>query len=704
MPTTPSTWRLDAPTTTLIFDLGRGIAELAYLGPRLPIEQDDGVLCGALQRGAHESEPDERIPPSVLPCSETGYPGAPLVEMARSGHRVALRTDPLQVEGDDAEVRFRLDDTRLGLSIRSRWCARSSGVIEVDTRVIHEGDHPLQLSSCASLVLPLPTWATHVIQYTGRWAAEMQATRTAISRSSRLHGETRGGRSGFSGGQWLIFESSETTEHHGLALAVHLAWSGDHIWALDVDCDGVAVLSIGGRVRPGEITVSRDHPFVSPSAVLAVSAAGRAALRQMLHRHVIDERLPKMFSRASRKVHLNTWEACGFDLSLPKLKTLAEQAAALGVERFILDDGWFAGRRNDRTSLGDWTVSTEIFPDGLNPLIRHVEALGMDFGLWVEPEMVSPESELHRLHPEWCLAIEGIPRATQRHQLVLDLTQPAVVDHVYSMIDTLLRRYPIAALKWDHNRELFPMPSGSVRQTQALYRLLDRLRQAHPAVEIETCASGGGRVDYAVLSRCTRFWASDNNDPIERLRINRSWLQFLPLRTLGHHVGPSPNPITGRILPMDFRAKVAMFGHMGVEADPSTMSEADRSTLKAHIAHYKAWREVIHDGALYELNSFEDGIGGWFVVEGDRGLALVTQTLFARHFETASIRLHGLQAQRRYRVRLLEPWPELPARYLADPHLWREGQSITGAALAFSGISLPLRHPETAWLVAVEAE
>ena len=704
MPTTPSTRRLDAPTTTLIFDLGRGVAELAYLGPRLPIEQDVGVLCGALQRGAHESEPDERVPPSVLPCSETGYAGAPLVEIARAGHRVALRAEPLRVEGDDAETRFRLDDTTLGLSIRSLWRARSSGVIEIDTRVIHEGDDPLQVLSCASLVLPLPRWVTHVTQYTGRWAAEMQATRSAISRSSRLHGETRGGRSGFSGGQWLIFEAPDTTEHHGSALAVHLAWSGDHTWTLDIDSDGVAVLSIGARARPGEITVSRDHPFVSPSAVLAVSAAGRAALRQMLHRHVIDECLPQIFSRASRKVHLNTWEACGFDLSLPKLKTLAEQAAALGVERFILDDGWFAGRRNDRTSLGDWTPSIDIFPDGLDPLIRHVETLGMDFGLWIEPEMVSPESELHRLHPEWCLAIEGITRATQRHQLVLDLTQPAVVDHLYSTIDTLLRRYPIAALKWDHNRELFPMPSGSIGQTEALYRLLDRLRRSHPAVEIETCASGGGRVDYAMLSRCTRFWASDNNDPIERLRINRSWLQFLPLRTLGHHVGPSPNPITGRLLPMDFRAKVAMFGHMGVEADPSAMSEADRHTLKAHIAHYKAWREVIHRGALFELNSSEDGIGGWFVIEGDRGLALVAQTLFARHFETAPIRLHGLQAQRRYRVRLLEPWPELPARYLADPDLWREGRSITGAALAFSGISLPLRHPGTAWLIAVEAE
>jgi len=704
VPTTPSTWRLDAPATTLIFDLSRGVAELAYLGPGLPPEQNASVLCGALQRGAHESEPDERIPPSILPCIEAGYAGSPAVEIARAGHQLALRAESVGVEGDDAAVTFHLVDPALTLSVESRWSARHSGVIEVSQRVNFEGEDPVQLLRCASLVLPLPRWATHVTQFSGRWAAEMHATRSEISRSARLHGETQGGTPGFSGGQWLLFESADSTEHYGLSLAVHLAWSGDHTWTLRVDPDGRAVLSIGARIRPGEIVLSRHHPFVAPSAVIAVSSSGRAALRQTLHRHVLDERLPQAFSRAPRKVHLNTWEACGFALSLPKLKSLAEQAAELGIERFILDDGWFSGRRNDRSSLGDWNPSVDVFPEGLESLIRHVESLAMDFGLWIEPEMVSPDSALYRAHPDWCLAVEGLPRATQRHQLVLDLTRADVTDHLYNVIDQLLRRYSIAALKWDHNRELFPIPSGSIGQTQALYRLLDRLRETHPKVEIETCASGGGRVDYALLSRCTRFWASDNNDPIERLRINRSWLQFLPLRILGHHVGPSPNPITGRMLSMDFRAKTAMFGHMGVEADPSTMSEDDRQTLSAHIALYKEWRDVIHHGSVYELCSSDEGAAGWFVVQMNRGLALITQSLFAQHFEAEPIRLHGLEPYQRYCVRLLTPWPEHPARYLNSPQVWREGVRMTGAALAYSGISLPRRLPGTAWLIAVEAE
>lgn len=700
MPTTPSTWRLDAPATTLVFDLGRGFAELAYLGPSLPAGDDGQALCQVLQRGSHESEPETRIPRSILPLADTGYFGTPVVDVARAGRRIALSAERVRV---DAGLHFHLKAPGAGVSIESHWAARSSGVFEVRQRVSAEAAEPLQLISMSALVLPLPSWAARVEHYSGRWSAEMQATRTSLAQTVRLGGVTHGGRSGFSGGQWFVFDAADTSEHHGFCLAVHLAWSGDHVWHLETDPDGRAVLSVGARLRAGEIHLERGGAYAAPPVVLAFSESGRAGLRNRLHRYVREDVLPSAFADLPRKVHLNTWEACGFDLSLPKLMTLAEHAAALGVERFVLDDGWFSGRRNDRSSLGDWQPSKDLFPQGLDPLIRHVESLGMDFGLWIEPEMVSPESALYRQHPQWCLSVEGVPTATQRHQLVLDLTRPDVIEYLFTTIDDVLRRHAIAALKWDHNRELFPMPVGSVAQTESLYRLLDRLRKAHPSVEIETCASGGGRVDYALLSRCTRFWASDNNDPIERLRINRSWLQFLPLRACGHHVGPSPNPITGRALPMDFRAKVAMFGHLGVEADPQQMSEADRQALAAHIALYKAWRAVLHHGEVYELEAFAEGLGGWFVLEKGRGLALATQSSFAPHFEATPVRLAGLDPAQRYRVRLLPPWPELAARYLADASTWQEGVMISGAALMHSGISLPLRHPATAWLIAVEA-
>ncbi|MEO1489912.1 MAG: alpha-galactosidase, partial [Pseudomonadota bacterium] len=345
------------------------------------------------------------------------------------------------------------------------------------------------------------------------------------------------------------------------------------------------------------------------------------------------------------------------------------------------------------------TVSRDIFPNGLGPLIEHIHALGMDFGLWVEPEMVSPDSDLYRAHPDWCLHVEGRDRPTMRGQLALDLRQKEVRDHLFSAIDTLLSEHPIAYLKWDHNRDLFPR---SFAQTTMLYELLDRLRAAHPDVEIESCSSGGGRIDYEMLTRTHRVWPSDNNDAIERLRIMRAWSQFLPLEVLGSHVGPSPNPITGRRLEMDFRAKVALFGHIGIEADPRAMTQAERGVLAAHVALYKVWREVLRSGDLWRLEHPDPCVSGLLVMHEGRALALAAQAGFAAQFDGAPVRLTGLEPTARYRVSLPEPWPTKAARYLANPDDWRDGFVLSGAALMNQGLALPLTHPETAWLIALE--
>jgi alpha-galactosidase len=417
---------------------------------------------------------------------------------------------------------------------------------------------------------------------------------------------------------------------------------------------------------------------------------------------VLSTILPPMAVQGPRKVHLNTWEALYFRQSLEDLRALAEAAAALGVERFVLDDGWFRGRRDDTTSLGDWTPDPAIFPAGLAPLVRQVQSLGMDFGLWVEPEMLSPDSDLARAHPEWCLAMPGQPRPTQRHQWVLDLTCAEAAEHVFQCLDRLLREVDIAYLKWDHNRELLPRAGRAHAQALAHLALLDRVRAAHPGVEIETCASGGGRVDFGTLQRCCRFWASDNNDPIERLAINEGWFQFLPPRIAGNHVGPSPNPITGRQSPMLFRARVAMFGHLGVEADPRRMSTAERDMLAAHIALYRKWREELHAGDWSIPEGLSPGMHGWLVTGAGRSFALVAQTRHAGTHEVAPVRFVGLRRGARYRVTLPEPWPEPARRHLARPEAWQAGLVMSAGALATVGLALPLVHPETAWLVAFE--
>ena len=456
---------------------------------------------------------------------------------------------------------------------------------------------------------------------------------------------------------------------------------------------------MGAALAQGGQVIQPKGVFGGSPVVFAL-APDRSALAQTFHRHLRESVLPARAAWGPRKVHLNSWEALGFNLSEPALIALAEDAASLGIERFVLDDGWFGGRRDDTTSLGDWTVSPDVFPNGLAPLIARVHALAMDFGLWVEPEMVSPDSDLYRAHPDWCLHIEGHERPTMRAQLALNMDREDVREYLFTCLDSLLREHAIAYLKWDHNRDLFPNAPG---QTQGFYALLIALRTTHPQVEIESCSSGGGRIDLGVLSRTHRVWPSDNNDAIERLRIIPAWSQFLPLEVLGSHVGPSPNPITGRRLGMDFRAKVALFGHMGVEADPARMSDKERATLSAHIALYKNWRGVLHSGALHRLAHPNPNVTAMMVTHEGEALALAAQTAFSPVFDAVPVRLAGLEPDARYRVTLPEPWPPKARHYLANPESWREGLVLSGTALMTQGLALPLTHPETAWLIALEA-
>ncbi|HEV2568637.1 alpha-galactosidase [Sphingomonas sp.] len=690
----PTFLRLDRGDTSLAFHLRDGGVELLYAGPSLPGHEDGDALIQARRRGHHESQPDRPVAPSLLPQAGTGYLGKPSVALMRGERLTVAGLSLLRVHRDQYGATFTFADAAAGVDVVLTWRIAASGLTVSSARLTNLGQEPLVVLGLASLTLPLPDWARTLVRYSGRWAGEMQAERLALP-AGAVEMASRGGRPGFGGGQWVWLESTGATEEAGRVVAAHLAWSGDHETRIERDAEGEAVLSMAARLEPGEVVLQPGESFATPDALFRITDKGRAAASQAFH-----AQLPP--SPGPRKVHLNSWEALGFDMDVPRLTALADDAAALGVERFVVDDGWFAGRADDRSGLGDWRPDPVRFPEGLQPIVDHVRARSMDFGLWVEPEMVSPDSDLYRAHPDWCLHVAG-ERPMQRHQLVLDMTRTDVTAHLFDVIDRLLSDHPIAYLKWDHNRDLFPLAGKGHAQTRGLYSLLDRLRAAHPGVEIETCASGGGRVDFAMLSRCQRYWASDNNDAIERLRINRGWFRFLPLRVTGNHVGPSPNPVTGRRLDMSFRAKVAMFGHMGVEAEPAAMSQQDRAHLAAHIALYKEWRPVLHEGRLSEIVCEAPGIFGWFAWRGDLGLALAAQTQFNRDFNARPVRLTGLDPRRQHRVRLTEPWPAKASRYLPAPDLWREGIVLTGTALAEIGLALPLTHPETAWLIAVEA-
>jgi alpha-galactosidase len=695
--------RLDGETLTLVFSLERdGATDLVYCGARLPTGEDFASLASGTARGRHESQPD--VPPEagLLPEEKHGLATSPAIAVRRGGARLATDLRLAEWQADDRAITLTLRDDAAGIEARLAWRIGAGDMVCCSVTLTNKGSEALEVEHLAALALSVPPRFSEVTSFAGRWASEMHEHRRPVAPDG-LTRQSRSGKAGFDGGNWLLLHADDE------ALGAHLAWSGDFVTRLDCDTGGAgkgaAVLQLAAAWDPGEVVLAPCESFATPEAVFTI-AANRSALAQAFHAHLRSDVLPARAQWSPRRVHCNSWEALGFGLSEDRLIRLAEDAASLGIERFVLDDGWFGGRRNDRTSLGDWWPSPAIFPNGLGPLIAHVHACGMDFGLWVEPEMVSPDSELYRAHPDWCLHLPGQERRTMRQQLMLDLTREEVSDYLFAALDRLLAEHAIAYLKWDDNRTMFPASGAAgpvrYRYTLALYALLDRLRAAHPHVEIESCASGGGRIDCGILARTERVWPSDNNDGLERARIMAAWSQFLPLEVLGNHVGPSPNPITGRRHAMDFRAKVALFGHMGVEADPARMDAAERASLAAHIALYKDWRRVLHQGTLWRLEHPDPKVFAQMVTHGGKGLALVVQTAFSPAFDGAPLRLAGLERDARYRVRLPEPWPDKARRYLARAEQWREGLTISGAALMGHGLAVPLTHPETAWLIALE--
>lgn len=680
--------RIDGEAITIVLGASNGAPlALHYIGAKLPADEDLGALAAAVQPRRHGSQPDAPQLATFWPQAGRGYAGLPALA-ARRGEGL-LPADLLveDVVAGGCTAHLMLADPVAGVRVSIDWVIGAGDVVRARSTITNFGAEPLAIDRVASIALPLPGWATHATRFHGRWAGEMHEATAPIPHGSS-GGESRGGRPGFGGANWLIAHEPGFGTDHGLGIALHLAWSGDHQMTIERDADG-AIVQLAARLDAGEIIVAPGEDFTTPDAVIAVVDGGRNAVRHALHTHLRRDVLPGRADWPVRRVHLNSWEAVAFDMDAARLGELAQAGNAIGAERFVVDDGWFTGRRGDRTSLGDWTPDPQRFPAGLGPLIAQVGDLGMDFGLWVEPEMISPDSDLYRAHPDWCLHRSGLDRLTQRHQLVLDLTQRAVAEHLFAVLHKLLSAHPIAYLKWDHNRDLFPNDGVGYAQTVALHGLIDGLRAVHPDVEIESCASGGGRIDYAMLARCHRVWPSDNNDAVERLRINRAWSLFLPPEVMGNHIGPSPNPITGRMLPMAFRAKVAMFGHMGVEADPAAMGDDDRAVLAAHIQCYKDHRDILHQGRVHEMAFNDPGLFGTMIVHQGRALALVARTDMARDYNAPPVRFAGLDPDHHYAVTF-----PLAGGGGAAVHT-----RLSGRALAQAGLVLPLSRPATACLI-----
>jgi alpha-galactosidase len=394
-------------------------------------------------------------------------------------------------------------------------------------------------------------------------------------------------------------------------------------------------------------------------------------------------------------VHYNCWEAVYFDHDMAELKEIARCAADLGAERFVLDDGWFGRRDDDTSSLGDWWVDPRKYPGGLGPLIDHVHELGMTFGLWFEPEMVNRDSDTFRAHPEWALG--GADQIPGRQQFVLDLSRAAVRDYLFDHIGALLDAHPIDYIKWDHNRVL---PAPDAAQARGVYALLDRLRAAFPRVEIESCASGGGRIDFGILQRTHRVWLSDSNDALERLRIQHDAALFLPLAVTGSHVGPRHCHTSGRVLDIRFRAWVAAQRHMGFEMDPRELTEAEDETLRRVTAWWKANRSWRERADILRLDSDDPAIIAEMQLarDGQRFVAFAGRAATSPQIAPRPLRLTGLEPARRYRVALVNR-DEAPRLSRGDLPLKHGPLVFSGTYLMQHGLTLPWSFPETMWVI-----
>jgi alpha-galactosidase len=670
--------RIDGGGLTLVLAPVAGAApRLVWLGATLDPGCDIAALAEATKPPRRGAAPDADPGITIFPEGDWGFGGEPAVILRTSGETV--RFDRSTVEASDGGMLARLHDDRLSLRLEVTWTlGPEPGLLTARTALVNDGGFAVGIERLTALALPLPDWADtgHVVD--GRWASEFRLTPVPLAATLGRTG--RGGRTGFEGSAYAIASDGSVDDEQGRVIAAHVAWSGESRWCIDTIGTGARHLQIGAALRNGQIVVPPGGRFETPAAYAVLSGRGWNGVRAGFH--ALARRLTGPLP--PRRVHFNSWEAVYFDFDADRLLTLIDAAADVGAERFVLDDGWFAGRRDDSTSLGDWRVDPERFPKGLGPVIAHAAVRGMDFGLWVEPEMVSPDSDLYRAHPDWCLHAPGRDRPSGRGQLALDLARPEVQDHLFEALSALLHDSAIAYLKWDHNRDLYPVAAPHA-QTLGLYDLLDRLRAAHPAVEIESCASGGGRVDYGMLGRCQRFWASDSTDALERLRLHRAMSLFYPPELIGAHVGASPNPITGRRAAMDFRARVAMVAHMGIEADPRRMDADERASLASHVALYKRHRALLHDGVQHWTGDAQ------IVVALDRSeaLALFARADAAPHAFGSPLRIPGLDPARRYRAMVAGSDRALPV--------------LDGGALSNTGLRLPFVQPETAWLVHFEA-
>ena len=554
-----------------------------------------------------------------------------------------------------------LEDPKERLTARLVYTVyRDRPVLARSARIENEGAETHYLQKAASLSLDLPLQELEVITLNGMWGRERMMEREPVKRGMKVFDSKRGSSS-HQMNPFLALVSPETTEYAGVAVGFSLVYSGSHQMLLERDPYGQTRVQLGINEFGFEWRLDPGACFQTPEVNIVYSANGTMEMSQAFHA-LYRERLARgTFRDADRPILINNWEATYFDFDEAKIKSIVDESAALGIELFVLDDGWFGRRDDDYTSLGDWFEYEQKIPNGLKGLADYIHTKGMKFGLWFEPEMISRESELFKQHPDWAIQIPGRGLSKGRDQYVLDFSRKEVRDNIVQQMTEVLDRVPIDYLKWDFNRnvtEVFSTSLPSDRQGEVLHRyvlglyeVLETITSRYPNILFESCSGGGGRFDPGMLYYMPQTWTSDNTDAIARLKIQHGTSMVYPISSMGAHVSAVPNHQTHRETSLEMRGNVAMAGVFGYELDVTEMSEDEKAIVKQQVAFYQEHRRTFQYGTFYRLESaFDSNHPSWMFVSEEEVIVCDYSVLSETAPLIRLLKLRGLDTTAVYEV------------------------------------------------------
>lgn len=704
------TWVLSAGEMSYAVGINdANLVQSLYWGARLA---NDATLASALPAATMRPElASFDTPMTTTPLEYPGWEAGLAYEPALKAsfpdgdRELALVFVKAEQQGSDGLL-LTTHDAHQGVTVELHYKLYPAGVLARWTVIRNDGKSPEMLEQAASATWNLPTRDDYHLQWlTGHWAGEFQLHSQLLQPGSTVL-ESRRGSTSHQTNPWFSLGTASTTEQAGPVWFGELGWSGS--WRINLEeTGGTRAVRITGGYNPFDFgyKLAPGGSLTTPVFYAGYTAQGKGEASRMLHHLQLDSLLPQAPHPRPRPVLFNSWEATGFDVNEAGQVALAEKAAKLGAERMVIDDGWFGQRLTDHAGLGDWYVNPQKFPHGLKPVIDKVHALGMDFGIWVEPEMINPDSDLYRKHPDWAMSFPGRPRTEARNQLLLNLARPDVKDYVFHWLDDLVTKNDIAFLKWDYNRNWsepgwanLPLDQQKeiyVKFVDNLYAILDDLRRKHPGLEIESCSGGGGRVDLGILRYTEEVWPSDNTDALDRLSIQNGFTQAYTPGVMMAWVTDVPNFLDRRVIPLEFRFLVAMTGSLGIGGNLNKWTDAEMQAGSQMVAYYKTIRETVQHGSLYRLLSDPVGPGHWATeyLARDGSQAVLFGFLHSQQFGEPFpvVRAEGLEPSAIYRLKSLHPekTPGLPAE-------------MSGSALMGEGVRFALRGDYDATAIVLE--